>query len=393
MVGVCISLILILNAFLFFGLMKDDERSGESSEAKAAVSEIEPVTVRLGSAGDIILHKPFIESSVYRSDGEYDYSPCFESISDVYESYDFMTVNLETTLAGEEAGYRGYPVFNSPDRIAENLKNSGVDMFLLANNHIYDSGKAGFLRTVNYLTEEGYLSTGIRGSEDELPYVIKDIGSISVGFINYTYETPYSGGKAVNANPVDDSVADLLNSFDPSNTDGFYDEIEKRLKEMREKGAEFIVFYPHWGNEYELEPCEYQKKMASRLCEMGVDVIIGSHPHVVQPAELLESGDGTRSTLCVYSMGNQISNQRREYMPMMSDGHTEDGLIVGLEITRDEKGHVSLTHVEYIPTWVERGSDGVHRIIPADDSGATGEVKASRDRTLKIVDSYGDMKL
>lgn len=376
-------LVICMGGLLLFGF--SDRNSGNhSGDKKTSSTKEEPVTVTIGSAGDIILHDPFIKNPVYRSEGEYDYSKCFEEISGIYNSFDYMVVNLETTLAGKEAGYRGYPVFNSPEVIAANLKESGVDMFLQANNHIYDSGKDGFLHTGNYLKDNGYSFTGIRTSEEEDPYLIENIKGIKVGFINYTYETPYSGGKAVNANLVDESVAPLLNSFDPADTEKFYAEFESRVKEMRDKGAQFIIFYPHWGNEYELKQCDYQEEMAQRLCNMGVDAIIGSHPHVVQPVSVITSENGKHEMFCAYSMGNQLSNQRRAYIPMMSDGHTEDGIIFSLEITRDENGETSLTGVSYIPTWVSMESGSVHCIVPADGSDDES-AKSSKSRTDSIV--------
>lgn len=364
----------------------------KSDEIKADAQK--ETTIVVNSAGDIILHDPFLNSSEYKKDGGYDYKSCFKFIRDYYESADFMVVNLETTLAGKDRGYAGYPAFNSPDEIASDLMECGVDLMLLANNHIYDTGKSGFLRTSQFLEDKGFLHTGARNSDDDKPYFIKEVKGIKLGIINYTYETS-GAGKSINANTMDSSVADYLNSFDPDNLGAFYEEFEQRLEDMKSEGAEFIIFYPHWGNEYQTEECSYQREMAQRLCDMGVDAIIGGHPHVVQPVDMLTSEDGKHQMFCAYSMGNQLTNQRREYVPMKS-GHTEDGLIVSLEITKNKEGEVNLTKVFCVPVWVERTGKPAYYILAADEydtlesdtglSGVGAEAKASSSRTHAIID-------
>ncbi len=367
---------------------------GEDGPDGKKVGTQKETTIVVSSAGDIILHDPFLVSSEYKTGDGYDYKSCFKFIRDYYESADFMVVNLETTLAGKEKGYAGYPAFNSPDEIASDLTECGVDLMLLANNHIYDTGKSGFLRTSQFLEDKGILHTGARNSDDDKPYFIKEIKGIKLGIINYTYETP-GAGKSINANTMDSSVAGYLNSFDPENLDKFYEEFKKRLEEMRSEGAEFIIFYPHWGNEYMTKENSYQHEMSQVLCNMGVDAVIGGHPHVVQPVDMLTSEDGKHKMFCAYSMGNQLTNQRREYVPMKS-GHTEDGMIVSLEITKNKEGVVSLTKVSCVPVWVEKTGKPAYYILAADEydslesdtglSGVGAEAKASASRTHAIID-------
>ncbi len=370
-----------------------DKGKDVSDDKKMGTQAQKETKIVVSSAGDIILHDPFLVSSQYKTEDGYDYKSCFKFIRDYYESADFMVVNLETTLAGKDRGYTGYPAFNSPDEIASDLTECGVDLMLLANNHIYDTGKSGFLRTSRFLKDKGFSYTGARNSDDEKPYFIKEIKGIKLGIINYTYETP-GAGKSINANTMDSSVAGYLNSFDPDNLNSFYEEFEKRLNEMRSEGAEFIIFYPHWGNEYQTQESSHQREMAQRLCDMGVDAVIGGHPHVVQPVDMLTSEDGKHKMFCAYSIGNQLTNQRREYVPMKS-GHTEDGLIVNLEITKN-RGEVSLTKVSCVPVWVERTGKPAYYILAADEydslesetglAGVGAEAKASASRTHEIID-------
>ncbi len=366
-----------------------------SSDFIQKTPEIQPITITIGSTGDIMLHSPSYKPAEYKVDGDYDFSKIFAFISDVYSAPDYMAANLETTLPGKEAGYSGYPLFKSPDSIATTLTSSGVDLLLLANNHIYDSGKNGFLRTSQFLADSGIDYTGAAHSDEEKKYLIKDINGFKAGFVNYTYETPSSGDvKAINANYMDASVAPYLNSFDPNDRESFYTEFSAVLENMRQDGAEFIIFYPHWGNEYQLAACDWQVEMAQRLCNMGVDAVIGSHPHVVQNADVLTSEDGSHKMFCAYSLGNQLSNQRRQLMKL-STGHTEDGLVVNLEITKDAKGEVSLTGVDYVPTWVYKSAAGLYYILPLNDienlesttglSGIASQAQASYDRTYTTI--------
>lgn len=377
------------------GLALTAKEAPKASSDAAQEPKPQPITITVGNTGDIMLHSPSYRPAEYKVNGDYDFSGIFQFVSGVYSASDYMTANLETTLPGKEAGYSGYPLFKSPDSIATTLTASGVDLLLLANNHIYDSGKNGFLRTSQFLADSGIDYTGAIHSDEEKKYLIKDINGIKVGFVNYTYETPSSGDvKAINANYMDSSVAHYLNSFDPNDREAFYTEFATVLENMRADGAEFIIFYPHWGNEYQLEACSWQVEMAQRLCNMGVDAIIGGHPHVVQNVDVLTSEDGKHNMFCAYSLGNQLSNQRRHLMNL-STGHTEDGLIVNLQITKNPNGKVKLTGASFVPTWVYKSGSGLYYILPLNDianleattglSGIASQAQASYDRTYALI--------
>ncbi len=372
------------------------QRQAEAQQKAEQAVPMEERTITVGSVGDVIIHDPFLRSGEYKKDGKYDFSNCFKYMKDLYGSQSLMVANLETTFAGKDRGYSGYPLFNSPDSLPDALHKQGVDLFLLANNHIYDMGKSGFLRTSQILEEKGYDYTGAYNKDTDKRYIIKDIDGIKVGFINYTYETSGAGAKSINGNPMDASVAAYLNSFDPRDLDGFYEEMQRQVAMMRVAGAQFIIFYPHWGEEYKLEAYGYTKDMAQKVCNLGVDAIIGGHPHVVEPIDVLTSKDGSHKTFVAYSMGNHISNQRREMISSMPSGHTEDGIMVSLKLTGKPLGAVKLTGVEVTPTWVyKKGQqEPTYYVIPLNDLDnvekttgldISGDCKASYSRTDKII--------
>ncbi len=376
------------------------------SPVPATVTTTEPApqgptrisTMTLGSAGDVLLHIPILNSSK-KSDGTYNFDRIFTYVSSQIKDCDYFVANLETTLAGTENGrkYTGFPCFNSPDAILDSLKKAGVDCLLTANNHTYDTGAHGVKRTLEKVKEKGFDSVGTRQAETEKKYLVKEVNGIKLGIACYTYETEYEKGKALNGIPVGNETAPLINSFDYANMTGFYEEIGADLTNMISEGAEVTVVYLHWGNEYQLTPDSHQKEIAQKLCEMGVDVIIGGHPHVVQPVDLITSADGTHKTVCVYSVGNMVSNQRRNLMGLKT-GHTEDGLIFKVTIAKYSDGTVLVEKVKSVPTWVHLYS-GTYNVVPltksldskAADLGLTKSsnglslAKGSYDRTMELV--------
>ncbi len=349
------------------------------------------------SAGDIVMHTPFLRSSLYhKEDGTYDYHPVFAYVKDFFENADYAVVNLECILS--DGDYSDYPVFRSPDAIADALQDAGVDLCLLANNHIYDNFDEGLSLTTGYLEQKSLSYTGVKKEAKDQEYTIQNINGITVGIFNYVYETPaYGGQKTINAIPVSDESAALINSFNYGDLDSFYDSIHKGLQEMQTEGVEYTIAYLHWGEEYALIENDNQRQIAQKLCDLGIDAIIGGHPHVVQPADVLTSASGDHQTVCIYSVGNLVSNQRTEYMEGLTQGHTEDGVIVTLTIHRDLKGAVSLTDVTLVPIWVYHSMTygGEHYILPLSSpdtlTESTGldhiseDVNASLERTNAVI--------
>ena len=209
-------------------------------------------TVTIRSAGDVLIHIPVYQNA-QKSDGTYDFSHIFTYSKNIISSCDYFVANLETTLGGTNGrSYSGFPRFNSPDSIIDALKGAGVDCLLTANNHTYDTNGSGVLRTIDVIEKAGLDFTGTRKTTEDKQYFTKKISGIKFGFACYTYETPTSEGrKALNGLLVDTTTAPLINSFNPAKPQTFYDELDSNIKAMKENGAEIIVVYVHWGEEYD----------------------------------------------------------------------------------------------------------------------------------------------
>lgn len=357
-------------------------------------------TATVRSAGDVLIHIPIYQAA--KTAEGYNFDNIFTYTDSLIEDSDYFVANLETVLAGTGVAYSGFPRFNSPDAIVDSLKKAGVDCLLTANNHTFDKNYDGVIRTQKVIKEKGLSYTGTRTDEEGKKYFIANVNDIKFGMLCYTFETPSSEGrKSLNGILVDTKTAPLINSFNPEKPESFYAEIKEQLKLMKKKGAEVTVVYIHWGNEYELTQNSKQREIAQRLCNMGVDVIVGGHPHVVQPVDLLTSENGKHKTVCVYSLGNVLSNQRRAYMGLKT-GHTEDGLVFEMTFSKYSDGRVVFESVKSIPTWVHVYSSGgkkVYNIVPlsknmdgkAEKLGLNksgdglNQAKASYERTMTIV--------
>ena len=380
--------------------VSESDISGESKTSSPDEIVAES-TATVGNVGDIILHSTILESYYDKSTKGYDFNNMFEHSKSTFESVDFMVANLEVTLGGSDRAYSGYPMFNAPDSIVDAAKYGGIDMLLTSNNHAYDTGLSGFLRTPQVLTQKNMIHTGTRSSTSEKPYAVNDVNDIKIGMINYTYETPRDDDrKALNGALISEQAEPLVNSFDYNDLDSFYSELKTNMESMKSDEAETIVVYIHWGNEYLTSVDSHQKKIAQKLCDLGVDVIIGSHPHVVEPIELLTSG--SHKTICVYSLGNAVSNQRKALMDLKT-GETEDGLMFNYTFTKYSDGTVKLTDFSALPLWMnmyKSGGKKYYKIVPIAnpdnlsgkydlDKTSTGvaDAAASYKRTMKIISS------
>ena len=369
--------------------------SNIQSSTSSAAPEYKEANASIGSTGDILMHSPILDA--YNFDSKYDFHDIFKYVKSYYEKFDLTVANLELSLGGKERGYSGYPTFNCPDSILDALYDSGVNEVTAANNHCFDMGESGFLRTLNTLDKHKIEYLGTRVSTEIKPYKVTEINGIKIGRINYTYETvPLNGKKALNGIPVTDDCAELINSFNYEKLDDFYNELKERIDMMYSDGAEAIMVYIHWGDEYKLEANGWQKQIAQKLCDLGVDVIVGNHPHVIEPVELYSSEVSGKQTVCLYSLGNEVSNQRKDRMDMTT-GHTEDGMIFRTDFKRNKDGSVILDKVDVLPTWVNLyiGSDSRrnYEIIPLDKSAnwqdfvlsSTYDAEQSYKRTMKLV--------
>ena len=284
-------------------------------------------TATIASQGDLLMHKPVFDTC-RQSDGSYDFSSIFRYSKDLVSSYDYSVANLETTFGGDNYTYQGNPAFNCPDGLMDAVVDTGYDMLLTANNHAGDTMGDGITRTVEQIRAKGVTALGSQLDGDEPKYAIVDINGIKIGMVCYTWA--YSGdGNTFSLNgltPVKD--VGQMNYFTNANQDKLYNEAEQIMADMKANGAEVTMMFLHWGQEYQITENAAQQKMAQRLCDMGFDVIVGGHPHVVQPVALLESTvDPDHKTICIYSLGNAVSNQRTGVSDLFPPGYTEDGAL------------------------------------------------------------------
>lgn len=350
--------------------------SAATGGSKTAPAVPEPVsavvsTATLAATGDLLMHDPILTNNYDEQTGSYDFSGIFTYIKPYVQKYDFAVANLEVTLAGNDRiPYRGYPCFNCPDEIVDAAKDAGFDMLLTANNHSNDSGLNGILRTAAVLAQKNMGYTGTRHSEQEKPYRIQNVNGINIGMMNYTYESRRAGDKRYLNVMLEQRAIPLVNSFSYGDLDSFYDEVKTRINQMKEEGADALVLFIHWGDEYKLTPNNTQKKIARKMCELGIDVIIGGHPHVIQPLEIIKSADGKHTTVCLYSTGNAVSNQRI-YRASIKTGHTEDGILFIVTFSKYGDGRVEVTGLDALPTWVhlyKQNGREVFQIVPLDVS-------------------------
>jgi len=362
-------------------------------------------TARISAQGDLLMHKPIFDnrSIVRQEDGSYDFSSIFKYFTDVTASYDCAIANLETTFGGDDFPYQGNPAFNCPDAFLPSVVDAGYDLLLTANNHSYDTTMSGIKRTLETVRAAGLKTLGTRLSEEENRYEIVEINGIKIGMVCYTYSSGLSndGRPRLNGAGAMEEPA-LANWFHNRNPEKMYDEMKVILEQMEAEGAEINMLFIHWGNEYELTENGFQNQQAQALCDLGVDVIVGGHPHVVQPVEVLTSTtDPDHNTICIYSLGNAVSNQRHGNIPACPTPHTEDGILFEITFEKYSDGTVYIQSADILPTWVNlhRNNGGnEYNMIPLnieekdqwqtkfDLSGeALRQAGASYDRTMKIV--------
>ena len=327
-------------------------------------------TATVGSSGDVLIHNG-VRASAYQN-GVFDFNYCFEKLSPYLKKADYSVVNIEFSVATGNK-YSSLP-FRVPAEVVTALSKTGYNLGITANNHIADGGVAGMKKTMETLTAEGMDFTGSRLNTADKRYLIKDINGIKIGFLNYSYGSYWN-----------------TNCFSNTNLPAFYADAETLIKQMRDEGAELVYLYIHWGQEYTLTPNENQTAIAKKMCELGVDLIVGGHPHKIEPIELITDEATGNTTVCLYSSGNLLSGQQIECMaggtkanspscfqdlwhfagcdyPDVADrsqdthrlehgencndnGHTEDGVIFYATATRYEDGTVMLTGVDVVPVW------------------------------------------
>lgn len=288
--------------------------------------------IRIVMVGDVLLHTPVSDSGLME-DGTYDYHHLFAHIRNDISSADLALVNQEVILGGTQLGLSGYPAFNGAYEVGDALVDAGFDVVLHATNHALDKGKTGILNCLNYWRtshpEIGVI--GINDSEEQQETIyVTDVKGIRIAILNYTYGT--------NGIPLPEDMPYAVNLIDR-------DKIARDIRLAREQ-ADFVIVCPHWGIEYTHEENSFQTELAVFMAEQGVDLIIGAHPHVVQPVRWVEAANGNRA-LVYYSLGNYI-NATSEYGSGVADRML--GAMADVTITRaGQEGTVAIESFKAVP--------------------------------------------
>lgn len=350
------------------------ERWTESLMYVRPIFNQDTLTIRI--LGDVMMHSAQIKNA-HRGGSEYDFSSYFSLIEDKIKEADIAIANMEFTLAGEP--YSGYPCFSAPDTLAAYLADCGFDIFMAANNHIFDKGAKGAQRTLDIYRslekEKGIRVMGLAGDEDELnrsnPLFIRSKG-IKLALLNATYGTNMGSGAL----------------WPKTNYLSARTQLESALSKAKEGDADMTIVFPHWGTEYVLKHSSRQEETAIWLAEGGADMIIGAHPHVIQDFQMLETADanGCQKVPVAYSLGNAVSN--------MSAKNTQLELMATVRIVMHGNGDIELLPVEFTYLWCSRpgGYDNSYTVVPvAEFIGRREEWTGPWDYD-KMVDTYTYVK-
>ena len=247
------------------------------------------------AVGDNLIHDTIYEQAAARSSGGYDFSYAYENVAPLIKAPDVAILNQETIISTDH-NVSSYPMFNSPVEVGEEMLKIGFDVFNIATNHSLDCGEKGLISAINYWKSKNVITTGAYlNSEEQQKVAVGEVNGVKIAYLGFTEST---NGLSL---PKDSEVV-LVRASDETL-------LQQKIMKAREV-ADFVIVNAHWGNEYTHEPTTEQRELAKKLASWGADVIIGTHPHVIQPVEYIENSDGRR-TLVAYSLGNFISAQNR----------------------------------------------------------------------------------
>ena len=343
---------------------KDDAKSQET---------LVDTTFTMTAIGDVMCHNTQYWDAYDKETDTYDFSYVFEDIKHYIEAADISIGSLETSFAGKDRGYSNYPTFNSPDALAYDLKEMGLDILSTAGNHCLDKGFSGLSRTIHVLDDAGIKHLGTyKTAEEQNQILIQEVKGVKIGFINYTYGTngiPVPSGKDFCVNLIDKDL------------------IQKHIKSAKEQNVDMIVACMHWGTEYRTTANPEQEELADFLFQNGVDVILGNHPHVLEQMEkrtiTLEDGT-TKDGFVIYASGNFICDQNAE--------NTRNSIILNLTITKHSDGKITIDKAEYVPIHMYKGVSSklkrmklldIEKSISDYENGASTSISQSTYNDLK----------
>jgi hypothetical protein len=306
--------------------MPKEERLPEDLPDQPVTTEPSPSEITLLAVGDCLMHNTQIWSG-QQADGSYNFDFFFSEVEELIKQADYSMVSFEAPMAGSESSYTGYPLFNSPDAMADTFKRAGFDLVTTANNHAFDRGYAGLLRSLEVLEKAGLDTVGTYATQEaSQAFLIKDIKGIKVGYLAYSYGT--------NGIPIPQDKPYCFNLLEREKV--LYD-----IQRLRPQ-VDVLVLILHWGTEYMHKPKPEQVDMAHEFLNAGADIILGSHPHVIQPLEVINIEQ--KDKMVIYSMGNFISHQHGL--------ERNSGIILRMKFIKDFKhGVTRLVQVGYIPTF------------------------------------------
>lgn len=318
------------------------ENSNVDQDVNAEEASNTDTTFNLTAIGDIMCHNTQYMDAYNASTGEYDFSYVFDDINYYIKNSNITVANLETTFAGEERGYSNYPRFNTPDALAYNLKKLGVDVVSTAGNHSLDYGFDGLSRTIDVLNSADISHVGTYKTQEERDTIVfKYVKGIKIAFINYAYGT--------NGITIPSDKPFCINLIDE-------ELIKKDIENAKSQNADIIVASVHWGTEYSTVPNDTQNELADFLFQNGVNIILGTHPHVLQKMEkrtvTLEDGS-TQDGFIIYSLGNFISDQNAD--------NTRTSIILDLKITKHTDSSVTIDEVNYIPIYMYKNNSASNK--------------------------------
>jgi poly-gamma-glutamate synthesis protein (capsule biosynthesis protein) len=319
------TVVLLLLVSMWIYIPDRKARNPVQKAVQAIASKEDSIILIFG--GDIMVHSPQLEVAFNPQTGRYDFTSCFQFFHRHIKSADLAVANLEVPLAGRP--YSGYPCFSAPDALLDAVLEAGFDVMQLANNHVADRGKQGAKRTyetVNAVAKSVGIYPNLSVRDSIYPLML-DVKGLKLALLNCTYGT----------NGVLPPKPFVVNTIDTV-------QIRQDIVAARINGAKCVVMTIHWGDEYQLKRNQLQEKLARFFVNAGVDIIVGTHPHVVQNFELLQKDDSTHVPV-FYSLGNMISNQRKQ--------HSNGGILARIVLS---KSTGRMAHIDYLPFYVHKGA-------------------------------------
>lgn len=348
-----------------------------AASAAPTATPFAPRTITIRAVGDVMMHEEQLRAAARPGEG-YDFSPQYELIADSLSAADYTIANLETTVGlYSDNPYSGYPMFNAPPELLTALREAGVDFVSMANNHILDRYFDGMLYTINNVEAAGLAYGGVNRSKEqkETPNIV-EVGGVRLGMLCYAEHT----------NEMDVYSDPRAREYGVNYIEGT--DFAAEVRKLREAGADVVIAMMHWGEEYRRSANNAQRTLADTLAAAGVDVILGGHPHVVEPAGMrqIALADGTQHEAFVaFSLGNFNSG--------MVDEYANAGVIIEFTLVEQEDGGFEIEDVGFVPTYCWP-KDGVFTTVPAlvyYDEAPEGMSPEEHQRLRKSVDDVEEL--